>query len=472
MLENYYSTKMSPDKKKLQNRFTKIRAKSGKISVITAIFAFAVILIAIAVISSVFSQNGAEDCDMTPAELESFTKRMVGSVMAELDYVDDKKLVFHYLDGFFVTDRSTGNIKYAIDISKLNIVPHQQGSSGIQVKIDKDGRYAYLSAYGPKKEIEDFDSYIVDIENGKVKKGTAKNDTVFFENYADTHTVYSDADGWYSDLCIIENGTGCYLTAKDALIGSVELITRNSDGSVDSEYVFGDLHISYEVRRINIISESVPDDFEIINENPIHFEANGKKVEELYQMLGFSANIPVKEDGNYDVFICSAKNDNEISRYAFIIDNYENKLISYFKLPSDKLEQDAIFLFRDKDELYLRTEEYLKNEFERVFSPYYDIRSLEISDWKSNGTEAEFNYKMTHLYYNRDPDKAEYIKKAKDEGNPQYERMYQDYLSLKEANFEFRVVTDDKGELLLYSNVSPVGTQWELTAIDDYVLAK
>ena len=45
MLENLYTTKMSANKKTLQNRFTKIRSKSGRISKIMA----AVMSIAIAV---------------------------------------------------------------------------------------------------------------------------------------------------------------------------------------------------------------------------------------------------------------------------------------------------------------------------------------------------------------------------------------------------------------------------------------
>ena len=37
MLENLYTTKMSMDKKKLQNRFSKIRSKNGRISKLMAL---------------------------------------------------------------------------------------------------------------------------------------------------------------------------------------------------------------------------------------------------------------------------------------------------------------------------------------------------------------------------------------------------------------------------------------------------
>ncbi|MBQ7901845.1 MAG: hypothetical protein IJ365_07800, partial [Clostridia bacterium] len=38
MLENLYTTKMSANKKQLQNRFTKIRSKSGRIAKLMALF--------------------------------------------------------------------------------------------------------------------------------------------------------------------------------------------------------------------------------------------------------------------------------------------------------------------------------------------------------------------------------------------------------------------------------------------------
>ena len=47
--------------------------------------------------------------------------------------------------------------------------------------------------------------------------------------------------------------------------------------------------------------------------------------------------------------------------------------------------------------LYERTKLYLSNEIYRVYSPYYEILDLKISNWTENedGTEAEFFYTMT-----------------------------------------------------------------------------
>ncbi len=119
--------------------------------------------------------------------------------------------------------------------------------------------------------------------------------------------------------------------------------------------------------------------------------------------------------------------------------------------------------------LYDKASEFLEKEFHRVYDPYYDIQGLTISNWEENENEATFFYKMTFIYYNRDPDTVEYIQKAKKRSQKEYEVLYNDYLEQKEANYEFKII--DNGENLeLYSNVSPKGVEWEPTTIDEYIM--
>ena len=120
--------------------------------------------------------------------------------------------------------------------------------------------------------------------------------------------------------------------------------------------------------------------------------------------------------------------------------------------------------------LYFKTKNFLEQEYHRVFDPYYDIQSLTISNWEQNGNEASFYYKMTHTYYNKDPDTVDYIKKAKEEGSSRYETLYNDYLAVKEANAEYKVILNGE-DLELYSNVSPKGVEWQPVKIDDYILS-
>ena len=120
--------------------------------------------------------------------------------------------------------------------------------------------------------------------------------------------------------------------------------------------------------------------------------------------------------------------------------------------------------------LYDKTAAWLEQEFHRVYDPWYDIQSLTISDWQESGNEATFHYKKEYLYYNRDPDTVPYILEAKARSQSSYERLYQDYLALKESNYSFKIVWNgDKP--ILYSDVSVKDVpEWQPVKIDDYIL--
>ena len=61
MLEKMFTTKMSIDKKKLQNRFSKIRSKNGKTSKFIAMAVFAVIIVSIICVSIWVAVNKHDD---------------------------------------------------------------------------------------------------------------------------------------------------------------------------------------------------------------------------------------------------------------------------------------------------------------------------------------------------------------------------------------------------------------------------
>ena len=61
MLEKMFTTKMSMDKKKLQNRFSKIRSKNGKTSKFIAMAVFAVIIVSIICVSIWVAVNREDD---------------------------------------------------------------------------------------------------------------------------------------------------------------------------------------------------------------------------------------------------------------------------------------------------------------------------------------------------------------------------------------------------------------------------
>lgn len=122
-----------------------------------------------------------------------------------------------------------------------------------------------------------------------------------------------------------------------------------------------------------------------------------------------------------------------------------------------------------KSQLYKTVEQYMSDEFTRVYSPYYEILDLEIKNWQEDGNTATFFYTMTSKNFDRDPDTVQYIIDAKNNNSPYYEQMKKEYLEPKEANYEFKAELVD-GKVLLYSNVSPKGTEWVRTEVSDFII--
>lgn len=382
MLENLYTTKMSANQKTLQNRFAKIRGKNGRFSRLIALAVFLVLLLMIACAAIVIAANtkGGHAREngkyaMTEDEFSEYMERTVGAVMAELDYADETRLVFHDYAGLFVTDPQSGEAERKINLTKLNLSHYQQGSNVLIVKVSRDGRTAYLSSAGQADEIKDFDDYTVDLDSGRIKKESMPKDAALFTNIADTFETVKNTVGWYSNTCVLGGDKIYYLTSRTGMVKDIELVTVAQGAEENTAFMY-----VFENRRALGAEESA-----------------------------------------------------------------------------------------DKSALYQKTEEYLKTEFDRVYRPYYDIQSLTISNWNESGDEATFFYNMTYLYYNRDPDKAEYIKEAKQRSQEEYEILYRDYLALKESNYEFKIVYHgDRPEL--YYNVAPKGVEWAGTTVDDFIL--
>lgn len=119
--------------------------------------------------------------------------------------------------------------------------------------------------------------------------------------------------------------------------------------------------------------------------------------------------------------------------------------------------------------IYEQTEQYLESEFNRVYTQYYEILDLEISNWNENYNEATFYYTMTFKNYYKDPDTVDYIKDAKEKGDiKSYEILKKEYLEPKEASYEFKIIIENN-EIELYSNAAPKGEHWEAIMIDEYV---
>ena len=255
---------MSADKKSLQKRFSKICSENGRISKLIALIIFAVILLAMACVSIIIAANSKSDeYTMTENEFFEYVSRPIGSVMAEPHYVDDARIIFHYGSGLFVMNHQTGEIQLMMSLPKFNVSQNQQGSNILDVRIDKDGRYAYLSSVGPDDEIQDYDKYIINLENGEVKKGTMPESAELFTGIADTLGAVQNPVGWHSNNCIVSSDKIYYLTSEIGAVNGMQLITVNkADGEIEHKYIFGDNYVSVASQ----VTEFTPDDIKDITD--------------------------------------------------------------------------------------------------------------------------------------------------------------------------------------------------------------
>lgn len=435
-----------------------------------------IVLAAAAVISCTCLTNSFSDYELV--NMTEYCEQPIGAVMAELDYADSEKIVFHYLNGFFVYNQKSETLETCIDLSKLKTSYNQQGSTVLEVKTSADGHFAYLSSIGPKDEIRGFKNYVIDLETGTVKKGSMPKKTEVFSQLYDSYETLSNTRGWVSVLCAKSNGLTYYLTDEESEIGKLKLVTVETNGAQTEKYIFKNIDFSTASEKKNAqIKDTLGSGAQLLSDE---FFSRTMNLDSLTEIFGIIGETPQDlTDAAFDVQYRYIKENNVSSPYLFIFNDYQTKLVLAHPI-KNKDEQTKLLniIAYPNSPLYMRTEEYLRDEFEKVYTPYYNIQSLEITDWNESGNEAVFFYKMTYLNYNRDPDTVEYIKKAKQTNDKNYKILYDDYLALQESNYEFKVEIggDEKnplssqGILKLYTNILPNGEEWVPVKVSDFIL--
>ena len=344
MLEKMFTTKMSADKKKLQSRFSKIRSKNGRLSKLFSGILFGIIIIAIISVGVIIAVNITKDYRMTDSEFSDYINRPIGSIMADLDYVDDEKLVFHYLEGFFVINQQNNEIIHKINLSKLNIAGHTQGDCFTVFKIDKDGNFAYLTNEGLHDDrVAKYDNYTINLKNGEVKIGNMPDGTELFTNYAETTSVVTGIYGWCSDHCIPDGDQRTYyLTTQDSIIASIQLVTvqHEPEDNIEMRYVFGNDYVSLAQLKVDIINNSLLDDEEILTNSGLIWEVNDDTVRAILNKLSEKRNmkhIDIKH-GNYDVRLYNIWNNaNEENHLRiFIINNHKMEVVLSMDITLDE----------------------------------------------------------------------------------------------------------------------------------------
>ncbi len=180
--------------------------------------------------------------------------------------------------------------------------------------------------------------------------------------------------------------------------------------------------------------------------------------------------------GLFDVYIYAIEDSSGNNNpYIFIFEKDSGRLAAAQNLKSHENESAVIRILNmmsgnGQSALYEKTHSYIEKEFERVYSPYYEILSLDISDWREGDdeNEAKFFLEMRHKNLSKDPDSADYIKELKENGAENYERMKREYLGIKSVYFQLMVREAEDG-LQMYFNESPKREDWVAVKADDFI---
>ena len=177
---------------------------------------------------------------MSDDVLTAFSEKIVGSSMAEIDYADDERIIFHFSDDVFVYNFQTSTIEKTFDLNNLNCAKFQQGDYTVGITVSTDGKEALLRHDGSTERIKDFKNYIINLETGSASETDKTELKSPFSKLADTFTTVTDSIGWTSVRCAGENGSMWYLTCDKVNIGNMRLCLYKDGKTVSEKPVFDD----------------------------------------------------------------------------------------------------------------------------------------------------------------------------------------------------------------------------------------
>lgn len=245
MFKNFYTTRMSAKGKTLQIRFMKMRRKNGRFSRIAGTVTALVIVLSIACVliacaaSDGKRDNAVTNLEISTEQLNEYSDRIVGSMMADIAYADGDRVVFYYGGGVYVYDLANNELARSFDLNKLNCAHFQQGDYGLIITVSADGKTALLKNVGAEDSIKDFKNYSLDLENGiayETGDTELKNPA---SGFADSYETVKD-EGWLSDRCIRSGGKLYYLILNDGWTWKFIQLVRldEATGEKQEYYVF------------------------------------------------------------------------------------------------------------------------------------------------------------------------------------------------------------------------------------------
>ncbi len=424
---------------------------------------------------------------MSQKAIDDYGDYMVGSIMADIAYADDEKVVAYYGHAVFVYNYLENRMEQALDLSFLNIPAFQQGDYTLVGKVSADGRTMLLEPAGMADAIETYDTYLLNLETGKAKQVEEVKDFVPFEmRYGDTTERFPSMPlGWMSSHYVETKSDVYYLILKDgSTLRSVSLV-KTERGSVEGEefYLFngGEKLLTKEGQR----SDVLPEGAQVYVNSGIAWTAQFFSRQELESV---GAKLPFDWEGGLSEFGLTLSDlegvlidaqiweveyaDGTSSPWFFLYAG--DRLVLWEDLKTRENERGLVPFLNElynpsESALYQETKAFLEAEFMRTFGLHYKILGIELYSWVETKNEAEFMCSLIHSNFDKDPDTVGYIKELKEAGRMEdYHRLKNEYLMPQTANFQFKIEKTEKG-LKLYENAAPKGTVWTPVAIDDYI---
>ncbi len=430
---------------------------------------WSIVLVLLAVvISALCLTNSFANCEMSDERKAEFKDRLVGSVMAQLAYADDERVVFYYSDGLFVYSIPDQKLVREYDISKLNCGTHRQGSSGLEITVTDDGKTAYLINYGLRDEIEDFDNYIINLDTGRVKTTDVLKTENPFKGFGDAFTL-EDTRGWFSNQYAETKQSIIYLTVRASRIEHLEIVIRDKVTGKQRELY------PFEEELNNTVLFSPGDIKDITSARLVTPEGEACVLEDKSKLKRLEAPLGNAEKTGasgcpFDGVLIISRADGTKGRVnlatdsccQFVGKNNENFCYD---------DSNSVFLtlfglsdwpqHADDGSFYSRVKSYMFDAFTKRYSPHYEILDLSITHWEEiSPTEARFFYKMVHKNFDKDPDSIPYIKAAKERGEYIYETYKKEYLEPKTGTYDLKAV-EEGGEITIYANLAGKGELWQ-----------
>ena len=157
------------------------------------------------------------------------------------------------------------------------------------------------------------------------------------------------------------------------------------------------------------------------------------------------------------------KSGNVIEKENEIVDNSDDEVKDESEEQSESTNYDKIY-------------EFLKKQSEATFSKYYELIDFKISDYNEeqidNTVEAKLKYCIIHKNFDKDPDQVQYIKEAKEKNDPNYQKLYDEYLMPKEMNMYLKVIINQDGDITLFTDENPhTGEEWVEFKMSDCIIS-